>query len=469
MNDPRRGVYCNRTLNLHSIRAIGYDMDYTLIHYNMEVWERHAYGYLKEGLLARGWPVEDLEFDPGRVRRGLIIDRLLGNVVKANRFGFIKRAQHGNRFLSFEEQKEIYSRVGVDLRESRWRFLNTLFSISEGCMYSQLVELCDRGLLGAVGYREIHDVIRNTLDEAHGEGRLKGEIIEAPERYVELDEQVPLSLLEQKEAGKQLVLITNSEWSYAEPMLSFAFDRFLPGNMTWRNLFDLAIVGARKPSFFLEQAPAFQVVSDDGLLRESSGPLQLGKIYVGGNARLVEQALNLPGDEILYVGDHLFVDVNISKNVARWRTALILRELEEEIDAQRAFAEQQQQLTRLMQNKEALEQELATVRLQRQQLRHGRLTKQKINAKDLESRYKSLKEQLSQLDREVAPLAKASSELSHPEWGLLMRTGNDKSHLARQVERYADVYTSRVANFRAYTPFAYFRSHRGSLPHDSFS
>ncbi len=37
-----RGVYCNRTLNLRSIRAIGYDMDYTLIHYHVEEWERRA-------------------------------------------------------------------------------------------------------------------------------------------------------------------------------------------------------------------------------------------------------------------------------------------------------------------------------------------------------------------------------------------------------------------------------------------
>jgi 5'-nucleotidase len=47
-----------------------------------------------------------------------------------------------------------------------------------------------------------------------------------------------------------------------------------------------------------------------------------------------------------------------------------------------------------------------------------------------------------------------------------MRAGNDKSHLARQVERYADVYTSRVANFLSQTPYVYMRSLRGSLPHD---
>lgn len=32
-----RGIFCSRTLNLRSISAIGYDMDYTLMHYNVMV------------------------------------------------------------------------------------------------------------------------------------------------------------------------------------------------------------------------------------------------------------------------------------------------------------------------------------------------------------------------------------------------------------------------------------------------
>ena len=47
-----------------------------------------------------------------------------------------------------------------------------------------------------------------------------------------------------------------------------------------------------------------------------------------------------------------------------------------------------------------------------------------------------------------------------------MRAGNDKSLYARQVERYADIYTSRVSNFLHTTPFVFFRAPRGSLPHD---
>ena len=101
---PERGIFCNRTLNMRSIRAIGYDMDYTLIHYHSAVWERTAYDHLKQHFLALGWPVEGLSFDPEMVVRGLVIDTELGNLIKANRFGFVKRATHGTRLLEWEEQ-----------------------------------------------------------------------------------------------------------------------------------------------------------------------------------------------------------------------------------------------------------------------------------------------------------------------------------------------------------------------------
>ena len=38
-------------------------MDYTLVHYVAEEWERHAYEHLRGRLKALGWPVDDVEFD----------------------------------------------------------------------------------------------------------------------------------------------------------------------------------------------------------------------------------------------------------------------------------------------------------------------------------------------------------------------------------------------------------------------
>lgn len=467
-----RGIFCNRTLNLRAIRAIGYDMDYTLIHYQVEAWELRAYEYLKQAFLAAGWPVQDLVFDPALVCRGLIIDTEKGNIVKANRFGFVKRASHGTQILGYDAQREVYTREIVDLAEKRWVFLNTLFSISEGCMYAQLVDLLDRHQLPEIlGYADLYERVRSTLDAAHMEGRLKAEIIAHPERFVILDPETPLALLDQKYAGKKLMLITNSEWSYTVPMMSYAFDRFLPKGMTWRNLFDVIIVGARKPDFFRVQNPIFEVVTEDGLLAPSKGDLQAGKAYLGGSAVQVERSLKLSGDEILYFGDHMFGDVKVTKSVLRWRTALILRELEEEVRAIEAFRPQENALAELMKEKEQLENASCRIRLKLQREREGYGPtgvdqSLQCDQSHAQEQLALIREQLEKIDERIAPLARSSAELNHSRWGLLMRAGNDKSHLARQVERYADIYTSRVSNLVFTTPFVYLRSLRGSLPHD---
>jgi hypothetical protein len=56
-----------------------------------------------------------------------------------------------------------------------------------------------------------------------------------------------------------------------------------------------------------------------------------GGLYSGGSAQMVEKSLDIHGDEILYVGDHIYTDVSQSKVHLRWRTALICRELEDEV------------------------------------------------------------------------------------------------------------------------------------------
>jgi len=207
-------------------------------------------------------------------------------------------------------------------------------------------------------------------------------------------------------------------------------------------------------------------VSDEGLLRPVVGGLKDGGTYLGGNASLVEQRLGLPGDQILYVGDHIFSDVEVSKSVLRWRTALILRELEEDLAATAAFAEQQAQLSRLMVEKETKELESCQLRLalQRKEAAYG--PRSERSRRPLRQHLGRLRSEQERLDQEIAPLARAAGEIGNPRWGLCLRAGNDKSQLARQVERYADIYTSRVSNFLHQTPFAYLRSAPGRLPHD---
>lgn len=456
-----RGVFANRTLNLRSVEAIGYDMDYTLIHYRTEEWEGVAFDHARRGLAAQGFPVEGLVFEPDRFIQGLVIDLTLGNLIKATRFGYVVKAFHGTRPLGFDELRRAYAGVVVDLGDPRFRFLNTLFSISEAGLYAQLVDRLDAGEFPAastpLGYDELYWAVIGSLDDSHATGALKADIMADPDRFCVVDEEIPATLLDQRLAGKRLLLITNSEWGYTQPMMRYAFDAALGrlGATTWRELFDLVVIAANKPRFFSESPPAFRMVDPErGLLEPHYGPYRLGEVYHGGSAALVERSLGLAGDQILYVGDHLFGDVHVSKRALRWRTALIMREIEAEIADAEGFAGDEVILRQLMGEKRALEGELSALRLSG------------LKAGGAPPEFDDVYAAIRALDERITPYAVRAGELGNREWGPLMRAGNDKSLYARQVEKYADVYTSRVSNFLARTPFAYLRATRTSLPHD---
>ncbi|WP_149359549.1 HAD-IG family 5'-nucleotidase [Lolliginicoccus suaedae] len=462
MTEPGRRVYANRTLNLRSVGAIGYDMDYTLLNYRTEVWEGAAFEHARRTLAERGFPVGDLVFEADKYLQGLALDLDLGNLVKATRFGYVIQAQHGTRKLTFDELRRTYDGVFVDLAEPRFRFLNTLFSISEAALYAQLVDLLDAGeIKQPLGYDELFKVVSSALDLSHTMGTLKAEIIADPDRFCDLDADTAETLMDQRLAGKKLLLITNSEWFYTRAMMSYAFDRHVPSG-NWRDLFDIVVVAAAKPRFFAEEPPVFRVVDEQrSLLEPHQGLLEQGGVYHGGCARLVERSLDLDGANILYVGDHLFGDVHVSKSVLRWRTALIMRELEAEIADAAAFVDDERKLRALMGRKVDIEDQLSHARLDRVR---AQASGQPAQAAD--SAMSNLYADLRALDQEIAPLAQAAGAIGNTTWGPLMRAGNDKSLFARQVEKFADVYTSRVVNFGRHTPYAFLRAARTSLPHD---
>jgi 5'-nucleotidase len=118
--------------------------------------------------------------------------------------------------------------------------------------------------------------------------------------------------------------------------------------------------------------------------------------------------------------------------------------------------------------KEEMEHRYSLLRLLAQRVEHGYGERPEgIEVPRVRAEMRELRNELVAIDERIAPLARAAGELNHPRWGLLLRTGNDKSHLARQIEKHADVYMSRVSNLLHSTPFVYMRSPRGSLPHDS--
>jgi 5'-nucleotidase len=119
-----------------------------------------------------------------------------------------------------------------------------------------------------------------------------------------------------------------------------------------------------------------------------------------------------------------------------------------------------------MTEKEAREHRQCQLRLALQRRTSAYGPKPDLSDGEIHAELSRLRRELDSLDGRIGPLARSSAEVSHPLWGPLMRAGNDKSLLARQVERSADIYMSRVSNLLSQTPFAYLRSPRGSLPHD---
>ena len=96
-------------------------------------------------------------------------------------------------------------------------------------MIVQMVQRMDHGsfpsALGVDCYPSLWAAVQKAMLHTHVESSLKQEVIQEPEKYVQLDPDTVAALLDMKEAGKTLMLITNSDWEYTRSMMTFAYDR----------------------------------------------------------------------------------------------------------------------------------------------------------------------------------------------------------------------------------------------------
>ena len=139
--------------------------------------------------------------------------------------------------------------------------------------------------------------------------------------------------------------------------------------------------------------------------------------------------------------------------------------MESEVEALVDFLPQQEELDTLMARKAELEAQVAALRVAAQRSRLG-YAPPAVTVPDPVTALVEVRAELARLDALISPLAIAAGQIRNEAWGPLMRAGQDKSLFARQVERYADVYTSRVSNLLYPSPFAMLRASRLDLPHD---
>ena len=420
-----------------------------------------------ERLVARhGYP-EDLRdhlFPVDVPVRGLLIDKKLGHVLKMDRHKNVTRAYHGLRELSRDEVRTLYHSKRVRPATPRYHWIDTLYALCEGAVYSGVVDAFERRG-ESIDYGKLFEDVRASIDSAHHDGTIQAAILPALGRFVVRDPELAPTLHKLRSAGKKLFLLTNSQWPYTDAMMRYLLEGFMPEYPQWRNFFDVVVCAASKPAFFQERRP---LMERDGLqVRPASFPLERGRIYEGGNLHDLERGLGISGDQVLYVGDHIYGDILRSKKESAWRTCMVMQELEGEIYAYETCRDDFAILDSLEEQRDHLEEDLRFY-----QSRFKELAKRDASpSSDAERmRFKRaierIRGRMKQLDVESNTLERRIAQRFHPYWGSLLKEGNEASNFGAQVDLYGCLYTSRVTNLFAYSAQQHFRSARDVMPHE---
>uniref|UniRef100_A0A2P2K128 Cytosolic purine 5-nucleotidase n=1 Tax=Rhizophora mucronata TaxID=61149 RepID=A0A2P2K128_RHIMU len=359
-------IFCNRSLNMKNIVAVGFDMDYTLAQYKPETFESLAYeGTVRKLVYDLGYPQELLEwaFDWKYMVRGLVLDKKRGNILKMDRHKYVKVAYHGFREMLKEEKFGTYGNTLIRdaFDEPEYALIDTLFSLAEAYLFAQLVDFKDNNpgkFPEGADYARMYKDIRAAVDLCHRDGTLKQMVAKDPKRYINEDTLIVPMLKMLRNSGRSTFLVTNSLWDYTNIVMNFlcgsgALDGRRKCNFDWLQYFDVVITGSAKPSFFHEdnRANLFEVERDSGMLlnTDNGTPMpQVGstsprislkglnedcRVFQGGSVAHLHKLLSIESSsQVLYVGDHIYGDILRSKKVLGWRTMLVVPELEREVE-----------------------------------------------------------------------------------------------------------------------------------------
>lgn len=442
---------------MKKIKAIGFDMDYTLVRYKSEAFEEFVHGLvLKKMVELKNYPKEimDLKFDFNLVIQGLVIDKQRGNLLQVSRFGKVKIAHHGLNPIPYKEQQDLYMNKVIDLNSPTFQSMDTNFSVSNGIMYAQLVDMKDKGF-DIPDYMELASDIKEVIDIAHSDGSLKGHAMAHIEDFIIQDPKIVQLLERLKRFGKKLMIITNSEWWWTKRLMEYTVNPFLKEHKDWSEVFDITICLAGKPRFFTSKNMFLSIDPATGLMSNVDGKIEKG-IFQGGWAGKLQKDLDLTGEEILYVGDHIFGDVLKLKKTFNWRTALVLEPLEHEIKAIENSKSIQTEIDKLMVKKEELENNLNIIDIKKHE------DPENYNKEDINKIY-------AEIDRHnthISELLEKYKSFFNPYWGEMMRAGQEESRFADQVEKYACIYMTSVSDLLDYTPRTYFRPHKRIMAHE---
>jgi 5'-nucleotidase len=467
-----RQIFANRNLRMDKIELVGFDMDYTLAIYHLRRLEKVAFDMTLARMIERlGYPeaLRAVQYDPAFVTRGLVIDKQAGNIFKMDRHNHCGRSYHGRRPLPEDERRRLYREEKIHLSQPRFAWIDTLFALPEAALFAEIIEHLESRNV-TVDYAALYADIRESIDTVHRDDSLKAVIKKDLEHYLVKDLELAPALHKLRSGGKKLFLLTNSFWEYTQDVMSYLLDGALPEYPSWRNYFDFVVTGAMKPAFFSEHRPCYELSPAGERLGEAQS-FERGRLYEGGSLSELERLAGIGGERVLYVGDHIYGDILLSKKSSLWRTCMIVQEIETELGWLEQNQSALEEMSRLEELRMRLDDEVsahktglnaADRRIERNAL--SGIARSEVET--LKAELERLRRALRDANARIESLQQGVEVGYNRYWGLVFKEGNENSRFGEQVENYACVYTSRVSNFALYSPVQYFRSLRAAMPHE---
>ncbi|XP_011496726.1 PREDICTED: 5'-nucleotidase domain-containing protein 1 [Ceratosolen solmsi marchali] len=330
-----------KTFILNNYDCIGFDLDSTILQYNIKNLIQLEYKLIIDFLInKRGYnpkyfneSLTDKDWD--FMQNGLFFDFEKGNILKLSSKGKVHSASHGTKFLNDEEIEQYYSNRLWDLSKIfienplvtrngplslKIRTLLTCFDMPISIIFAKAVDLLDEENGKPLDkYNILPDLLDAILDMYEREqlrnnaGNFYSELKRNPEKYIKKCSPEVLAWIQELKKTKKIFLVTGSNFDFVEFTTSYAFCENL------QSLFDIIVCYAKKPGFFTENRPFYSLKNnyEDKIL--SSEELEVGGIYNQGNFKDLHKFLarisNISNPKCLYIGDNLIEDI-YSPNVS---------------------------------------------------------------------------------------------------------------------------------------------------------
>ncbi|KAJ2720765.1 hypothetical protein GGI07_004404 [Coemansia sp. Benny D115] len=335
-------IFPNTELQLSKVRTYGFDYDYTLARYTDKLPET-IYTMIRDVLVAKMlYPpgLKSLKYDPEFAIRGISQDKETGWLFKLDsNYNIAMDTVHYGR-ETLHDLEEVFSlhngpHVAPDYVRNNLSHLNDIYSVPEATLSADIIQYFTEHNI-PFHPRYLAEDIRSAGEYIHrGDGisvsPLHRMIMDNIGDYLERAPEL-LSLLESlRSEGKNLFLLTNSGYEYVDKGLTHLF-----GTKNWREVFDVVIVGSRKPSWYLSHRP-FRLVptrnssSVDGQPWALVDHFEEGQVYSGGNLMSFTNITGYADRNVMYFGDHIYSDLRDPSIQRGWYTGAIVSELKKEL------------------------------------------------------------------------------------------------------------------------------------------